>query len=101
MHFPWQVYERFHWRFNIINIACALSKLATLLEPLSAKRPMRQERDALRKFLHTLLAAAGDLLPSTDAGTAVAFLHSYSQLLPTRQVRNWTEAASLVLCLLW
>lgn len=75
-----QVYERFGWRFNIINLACCWSKLADLFEPLGSRRMLRKERGALRQFLEQLLQDTAALLPSVDAGTAAALLDSMARL---------------------
>jgi hypothetical protein len=75
-----QVYERFGWRFNIINLACCLSKLADLLQPLGQRRLLRRERAALRQFLGQLLADTAALLPSVDGHTAAALLGSLARL---------------------
>eukprot|EP00878_Enallax_costatus_P006740 GHUV01007066.1.p1 GENE.GHUV01007066.1~~GHUV01007066.1.p1 ORF type:complete len:895 (+),score=228.55 GHUV01007066.1:350-2686(+) len=82
------VFERFSWRFNIVNLSCTLQKLTTLLQPLTVKRPLRAEQKALRQFLREVLKAVGEMMPSVDAGTGVALLLSYSRLLQTRQVRT-------------
>jgi hypothetical protein len=75
-----QVYERFGWRFNIINLSCCLSKLADLLQPLGQRRLLRRERAALRQFTGQLLADTAALLPSVDGHTAAALLGSLARL---------------------
>jgi hypothetical protein len=80
------VYERFGWRFNIINLACCLSKLADLLQPLGQRRLLRRERTALRQFLGQLLADTAALLPSVDGHTAAALLGSLARLAANGRV---------------
>lgn len=82
-----QVYERYPKRFNIVHVACALSCLADkTAAQLAAKRPSKPELTALRAFVDQLLAAASEQLPSIDAATAAALLHSLARLAATRQV---------------
>jgi hypothetical protein len=82
-----QVYDRYASRFNIVHVACALSCLADKTAPwLAHKPPPRAELSALRTFTAQLLATAGEQLPSIDAATAAALLHSLARLAGTGQV---------------
>jgi hypothetical protein len=84
-------------------VACALNCLSSKAAgQLAHKQPLRQELTALRAFVDQLLSAASQQLPSIDAGTAAALLHSLASLANTGKVRCMCCAccACRVLCVL-
>jgi hypothetical protein len=93
---PVQVFDRYASRFNIVHVACALSCLADKTAPWLAHRPPpRAELSALRTFTAQLLTTAGQQLPSIDAATAAALLHSLARLAGTGQVGGLNLALQL------
>jgi len=94
-----QVYERFGWRFNIISMACLLQRVADLTRTVttttssssgssgssssSSQRRRHAEggdRPRWSGFCGRCCGRRGQLLPSEDAATAAALLHSLSVL---------------------
>jgi len=83
-----QVYQRYPDRFNIVHVACALSCLADKAAArVKHTQPLRVELSALRTFVDDLLQTASSQLPSIDAATATALLHSLARLADTGKVR--------------
>eukprot|EP00879_Flechtneria_rotunda_P029021 GHRR01031276.1.p1 GENE.GHRR01031276.1~~GHRR01031276.1.p1 ORF type:complete len:634 (+),score=214.94 GHRR01031276.1:459-2360(+) len=74
------VFERFGWRFNIVNLSCTLNKLADLVVPIRNRPMLRTEELALKAFTTKVLQQTGRMLPAVDAGTAVSILLSLARL---------------------
>lgn len=73
-------------------MACALNCIADKAAgQLAHKQPLKPELTALRAFVDQLLATAGEQLPSIDAATAAALLHSLARLASTGQVRGMQQ----------
>lgn len=82
-----QVYQRYPDRFNIVHVACALSCLADKTAArVKHTQPLRVELSALRAFVDELLQTGSSQLPSIDAATAAALLHSLARLASTGKV---------------